>query len=102
MFPLERMRRWQMARPPDLENDKEPQVRSAVLGALEQLALQKSSVGGLEAKRSHLHAGPQAPGLQKLLEEKLPISARALYRFPGPGRAICHRRIPFQRKHCRA
>jgi len=51
----------------------------------------KSSVAALEAK-VHLHAGPEAPGLQKLLEEKLPISARALYRFPGPGRAICHRR----------
>src|SRR6266853_1708908 len=48
------------------------QVRSAVLGALEQARTAKIIGGGLEAK-VHLHAGPEAPGLQKLLEEKLPI-----------------------------
>jgi len=45
------------------------QVRSAVLVALEQARAAKVIGGGLEA-RVHLHAGPEAPGLQKLLEEK--------------------------------
>jgi isoleucyl-tRNA synthetase len=47
------------------------QVRSAVLVALEQARAAKSIGGGLEAK-VRLHAGPEAPGLQKLLEEKRP------------------------------
>src|SRR5260370_29228944 len=42
------------------------------LVALEQARAAKIIGGGLEAK-VHLHAGPEAPGLQKLLEEKLPI-----------------------------
>jgi isoleucyl-tRNA synthetase len=45
------------------------QVRSAVLVALEQARAAKIIGGGLEAK-VHLHAGPEAPGLQMLLEEK--------------------------------
>jgi isoleucyl-tRNA synthetase len=45
------------------------QVRSAVLVALEQARAAKTIGGGLEAK-VHLHAGPEAAGLQKLLEEK--------------------------------
>jgi isoleucyl-tRNA synthetase len=45
------------------------QVRSAVLVALEQARAAKIIGGGLEAK-VHLHAGPEAAGLQKLLEEK--------------------------------
>jgi isoleucyl-tRNA synthetase len=45
------------------------QVRSAVLVALEQARAGKVIGGGLEAK-VHLHAGPDAAGLQKLLEEK--------------------------------
>jgi len=45
------------------------QVRSAVLLALEQARAAKTIGGGLEAK-VRLHAGPEAPGLQKLLEEK--------------------------------
>jgi isoleucyl-tRNA synthetase len=48
------------------------QVRSAVLVALEQARAAKIIGGGLEAK-VQLRAGPEAPGLQKLLEEKLPI-----------------------------
>jgi isoleucyl-tRNA synthetase len=45
------------------------QVRAAVLVALEQARAAKFIGGGLEAK-VHLHAGPEAAGLQKLLEEK--------------------------------
>src|SRR4029077_18893263 len=45
------------------------QVRSAVLVALEQARAAKTIGGGLEAK-VHLHAGSEAAGLQKLLEEK--------------------------------
>src|SRR6266852_6391944 len=45
------------------------QVRSAVLVALEQARAAKIIGGGLEAK-VHLHAGPEATGLQNLLEEK--------------------------------
>jgi isoleucyl-tRNA synthetase len=45
------------------------QVRSAVLVALEQARAAKIIGGGLEAK-VHLHAGAEAAGLQKLLEEK--------------------------------
>jgi isoleucyl-tRNA synthetase len=45
------------------------QVRAAVLVALEQARAAKIIGGGLEAK-VHLHAGPEAAGLQKLLEEK--------------------------------
>jgi isoleucyl-tRNA synthetase len=45
------------------------QVRAAVLVALEQARAAKTIGGGLEAK-VHLHAGPEAAGLQKLLEEK--------------------------------
>ena len=45
------------------------QVRSAVLVALEQARVAKTIGGGLEAK-VQLHAGPQAAGLQRLLEEK--------------------------------
>src|SRR5437667_2899133 len=45
------------------------QVRSAVLVALEQARAAKIIGGGLEAK-VHLHARPEAAGLQKLLEEK--------------------------------
>ena len=45
------------------------QVRSAVLVALEQARAAKIIGTGLEAK-VHLHAGPEAAGLQKLLEEK--------------------------------
>src|SRR4029077_12190346 len=45
------------------------QVRSAVLVALEQSRAAKIIGGGLEA-RVLIHAGPEAPGLQKLLEEK--------------------------------
>jgi isoleucyl-tRNA synthetase len=45
------------------------QVRSAVLVALEQARTAKIIGGGLEAK-VHLHAGPEAAGLQQLLEEK--------------------------------
>jgi isoleucyl-tRNA synthetase len=45
------------------------QVRSAVLVALEQARAGKIIGGGLEAK-VHLHAGGEAAGLQKLLEEK--------------------------------
>jgi isoleucyl-tRNA synthetase len=45
------------------------QVRSTVLVALEQARAAKIIGGGLEAK-VYLHAGPEAPGLQKLLEEK--------------------------------
>jgi isoleucyl-tRNA synthetase len=45
------------------------QVRSAVLMALEQARAAKIIGGGLEAK-VYLHAGPEAAGLQKLLEEK--------------------------------
>jgi isoleucyl-tRNA synthetase len=45
------------------------QVRSAVLVGLEQARAAKIIGGGLEAK-VHLHAGPEAAGLQKLLEEK--------------------------------
>jgi len=45
------------------------QVRSAVLVALEQARAAKTIGGGLEAK-VHLHAGPEAAGLQELLEEK--------------------------------
>jgi isoleucyl-tRNA synthetase len=45
------------------------QVRAAVLVALEQARAAKVIGGGLEAK-VHLHAGPKAAGLQKLLEEK--------------------------------
>src|SRR6202030_1344959 len=48
------------------------QVRSAVLVALEQARAAKIIGGGLEAK-VHLHAGPEAVGLQKLLEEKLSV-----------------------------
>src|SRR6202030_684600 len=48
------------------------QVRSAVLVALEQDRAAKIIGGGLEAK-VHLHAGPEAVGLQKLLEEKLSV-----------------------------
>jgi len=40
-----------------------------VLVALEHARAAKVIGGGLEA-RVHLHAGPEAPGLQKLLEEK--------------------------------
>jgi isoleucyl-tRNA synthetase len=40
-----------------------------VLVTLEQARAAKIIGGGLEAK-VHLHAGPEAPGLQKLLEEK--------------------------------
>jgi len=39
------------------------------LSRLEQARAAKIIGGGLEAK-VHLHAGPEAPGLQKLLEEK--------------------------------
>ena len=46
------------------------QVRSAVLVALEQARAAKTIGGGLEAK-VRLHAGAEAPGLQKLLEERL-------------------------------
>src|SRR5258706_1556111 len=45
------------------------QVRAAVLVAIEHARAAKFIGGGLEAK-VHLHAGPEAPGLQKLLEEK--------------------------------
>jgi isoleucyl-tRNA synthetase len=45
------------------------QVRSAVLVVLEQARAAKIIGGGLEAK-VHLHAGPEAAGLEKLLEEK--------------------------------
>jgi len=45
------------------------QVRAAVLMALEQARAAKIIGGGLEAK-VHLHAGPEAAGLQKLLKEK--------------------------------
>src|SRR3989454_1825376 len=45
------------------------QVRSAVLVALEQARAAKIIGGGLEAK-VHLHAGPEAAGFEKLLEEK--------------------------------
>jgi isoleucyl-tRNA synthetase len=45
------------------------QVRAAVLVALEQARAAKIIGGGLEAK-VHLHAGSEAAGLQKLLEEK--------------------------------
>jgi len=45
------------------------QVRAAVLVALEQARAAKIIGGGLEAK-VHLHAGTEAVGLQKLLEEK--------------------------------
>jgi isoleucyl-tRNA synthetase len=45
------------------------QVRSAVLVALEQARAAKIIGGGLEAK-VHLHAGAEAAGVQKLLEEK--------------------------------
>ena len=45
------------------------QVRSAVLVALEQARAAKIIGGGLEAK-VHLHAGPEAAGFKKLLEEK--------------------------------
>ena len=48
------------------------QVRSAVLVALEQARAAKTIGGGLEAK-VHFHAGPEAPGLQKLLEEKVSL-----------------------------
>jgi isoleucyl-tRNA synthetase len=48
------------------------QVRAAVLVALEQARAAKIIGGGLEAK-VHLHAGPEAAGLQKLLEEKQPL-----------------------------
>ncbi len=44
------------------------QVRSAVLVALEQARAAKTIGGGLGAK-VQLHAGPQAAGLQRLLEE---------------------------------
>src|SRR5260370_13092650 len=45
------------------------EVRAAVLVAHEQARAAKFIGGGLEAK-VHLHAGPEAAGLQKLLEEK--------------------------------
>jgi isoleucyl-tRNA synthetase len=45
------------------------QVRSAVLVALEQARAAKTIGGGLEAKVK-LHAGSEAPGLQKLLQER--------------------------------
>jgi len=45
------------------------QVRAAVLIALEQARNAKTIGGNLEAK-VHLHAAPEAAGLQKLLEEK--------------------------------
>jgi isoleucyl-tRNA synthetase len=48
------------------------QVRAAVLIALEQARAAKTIGGGLEAK-VYLHARPDAPGLQKLLEEKLSV-----------------------------
>jgi isoleucyl-tRNA synthetase len=49
--------------------DRLAEVRSAVLVALEQARAAKIIGGGLEAK-VHLHAGAEAPSLQKLLEEK--------------------------------
>jgi isoleucyl-tRNA synthetase len=45
------------------------QARSAVLVALEQARAAKAIGGGLEAKVK-LHAGSEAPGLQKLLQER--------------------------------
>jgi isoleucyl-tRNA synthetase len=45
------------------------QVRAAVLLALEQARAVKAIGGGLEAKVK-LHAGSEAPGLQKLLQER--------------------------------
>ncbi|HTG28367.1 MAG TPA: isoleucine--tRNA ligase [Methylomirabilota bacterium] len=48
------------------------QVRSAVLVALEQARAAKAIGGGLEAKVK-LHAGSEAPGLQKLLQERRDI-----------------------------
>jgi isoleucyl-tRNA synthetase len=45
------------------------QVRSAVLVALEQARAAKTIGGGLEAKVK-LHTGSEAPGLQKLLQER--------------------------------
>jgi isoleucyl-tRNA synthetase len=45
------------------------QVRSAVLVALEQARAAKAIGGGLEAKVK-LYAGSEAPGLQKLLQER--------------------------------
>jgi isoleucyl-tRNA synthetase len=45
------------------------QVRAAVLLALEQARAAKAIGGGLEAKVK-LHAGSEAPGLQKLLQER--------------------------------
>jgi len=45
------------------------QVRAAVLVALEQ-ARARSSSAAASKRKVHLHAGPEAAGLQKLLEEK--------------------------------
>jgi len=73
--------------------------RSAVLVALEQARAAKIIGGGLEAK-VHLHGWSEAPGLQKLLEEKLPILP-ALLSFPRSGSRHLPSPHPFQRKHCR-
>jgi isoleucyl-tRNA synthetase len=67
------------------------QVRAAVLVVLEQARAAKTIGGGLEAK-VHLHARPEAAGLQKLLEEKqsllpalLIVSQVKVEPSPSPG-----------------
>jgi isoleucyl-tRNA synthetase len=67
------------------------QVRAAVLVVLEQARAAKTIGGGLEAK-VHLHAQPEAAGLQKLLEEKqsllpalLIVSQVKVEPSPSPG-----------------